>query len=479
MHKLTHLNEKADNQKQKCRTKKILSRLPSLVVLLVALQATSILAQDPNYNQGPCTDRSGDARGEKTLPCPCSQTTEPQEAYDAGAPPAPIVLLLPSPNQGEIFAETIPEVVPPNSTIDIHPIPNCTKMTAITIEVIDPQGNPMYHSEIFPIASGKEYKKWPKISLNLIDVGSYKVKASFLGAGGEIKTASSSILVNDGKPYAKTDTVSEDSVCPQILGKILDELEKDLDNDNTNGADSLGSNWQPPYSRQELMETIKDFFKQASQDEFSPAQSAQRAKLIDLSNAIDSHEEVRWVVQSLPLWKDVEDRTPPALLAQKTAQLSRPDDLALLANLIDCEIGEGAQQWGLSILSQISNPINTDFLEALVLEDLYEINEVTPENQDWSKKDSAIEALTKMGSPRSIRFLVNLLEQPSTIIDNKEKERIKEKLFMYLPTNQTTLQTLQGILGEKEGELDTVKETLLDLVNLLEGQALENTEQED
>jgi hypothetical protein len=387
-----------------------------------------------------------------------------------------------------------PEVFNPDEKIDIYLLPQSDRFASCKITIINPQGEVSYENSVLPVKSEAESKQWPKISLSLSQEGNFRVIGDFIGKDGETKTASTSILVNSGKtkigkvtpPCEEPETNEtketqggQEGVQAQILANILDSLEEqNLEEPNNKNKlkEQISHSFQPPYSQQEVFETIKAFFKEASKDNYSPSTCPQRAKILDLANCLDNQEAARWIIQSLPLWRDIEDASPASQLCKRAAQLARPDDLALLANLLECQIDQGAKLWGLSLLSNVSSPINTDFLQALVLEGTLQPNSDS-EADNWSMKNAATEALTKMGSRRSVLFLFDLLEDDR--VNQNDSEAIELALATLLPATQEVVETLQRISEETDVEQAQRKELALDLINTLEGEAMEGLNREE
>lgn len=416
-----------------------------------------------------------------------SLITNPQVVEKTSAPSTPtkkgksLVLALPDvgllSSRGKLNAidahATNLETLQPGTQINIYPIPGSPKIAACVVGVISPNGETIYAAQVLPIQSHNQKKEWPKISLTLNEEGNYGIKATFLHKNGIAESSSTSLLVktnNNCESYSNnvesknaSPNKENEGINAQILAQILSSLE------TKNVKDTVPhrhTKFQPPYSQQEVLTTVENFFNPTAKEKYPQESCAHRAKMMDLAASLDHQEGARWVIQSLPLWNDVEDANPPAQLAKRAAQLARPDDISLLSNLLECEINEGAKLWGLSILSNISNPINTDFLQALVLEASIQ-NPRGEDQKSWTQGDAALEALARMGSKRAILFLFDILEDAK--ISDHEKENIGNALLTYLPATEQSIGVLKnlGLMGD-ESQLISNK-ILATLINNLEG----------
>jgi hypothetical protein len=92
-------------------------------------------------------------------------------------------------------------------------------------------------------------------------------------------------------------------------------------------------------------------------------------------------------------------------------------------------------------------------------------------------KNAATEALTKMGSRRSVLFLFDLLEDDR--VNQNDSEAIELALATLLPATQEVVETLQRISEETDVEQAQRKELALDLINTLEGEAMEGLNREE
>jgi hypothetical protein len=430
-----------------------------------------------------------------------------QTQEDNGA--GPLVIIVPAPTSADRESQSLggntlssinplplAEVVDTGTAVDIYLIDNSTSYRSSVIEIIDPSGKVLKHEELFPIYSPKlahlnqeqeslnsMQKSWPKIRATLDQRGHYTVNATFIKEDNSESLASSSILVNDGQhknsnlpanepQEEKSDNNSCDQTLDaQVLGKVLEELESAAPNCKK------ACNWQLPYSRNETIETIKEFFRLGSQENLSTEFNSKRAKIIDLSGSLSNQVQARWVIESLPLWKDIEDKAPAAMLAQKTAQLASPADLCLLLDLLECEIQQDAKDWGLYILSNTSNPNTKDLLQAVVLQlsqetnkeerDITDVTDVTDTNK--AILQACLESLIRDNSKGSIQFLFELLQDPRT--EDSAKSQIKNALLTFMPPNKTSIDSLYQILNKTKKSQENTKDLILDLLNMLEPQS--------
>jgi hypothetical protein len=466
----------------------------------------------------------GQAQNAKSANVGCDALTPKKPNQETIKSPKPLVVVLinkKNKSNGHtdlnFFNGFQPEVLPTNSNVSIYPMPNCPRAAICLMEIVAPNGKTITTKEILPIytenTTGTKEKVWPSVTLPLGKNGQgyYNITCSFINKNGEVTKATSTILVNDGK---KSTIKSEEKPASQLLSQIEEPLEYStpetqpeneedyqtscqyqydclsqctpITPSNTSIAKIPGVNKsntpQLPYSRQEVIKTIKDFFSAASKDDFSPAQSSSRAKMIDLAHSLDTQEATRWVISSLPLWREIEDNSPAAQLAQKTADLIQPADLTLLADLLEFEIDKGAKLWALSIMSRISNPTNTDILQALVLESVLtrgeeENKQENEQNLEWSTKKAALEALSRMGSKKNVLFLFDLMDDQK--ISKEDKETISLALKTFLPANRASLNSLYRISKESETRSPDSVETCLELLNLIEQQVVSNEQIEE
>lgn len=418
--------------------------------------------------------------------------------YKASSPNKSLVLVMPSTLQSEVnyfepamSLKPTPEVLEKDTQVDIYPLPSSQKLVACTITVINPSQESIYKHELLPISTPLTPKTWPKVTLTLGNEGNYQIFATFLHKNGSKETASANVLVNGDAPRnsplspcaeASAQKYINENLDAQILGKIMGSLETQISENSEDSEDckyhlqQTHTNFQPPYSQQEVFDTVKLFFSEGKQHSYSADKSAERTRLINLAQSLDDQNGARWIIQSLPLWNDIDDSSPAAQLANRASQLARPDDLALLTNLLECEINEGAKLWGLSILSNVSNPINTDFLQALVFEWGIQNKSQNP-SEVRAIEDSAIEALSRMGSERAIIFLFDILEDKRST--SQTKQRVEDALICYLPASKETLKILESIPSNRQKTQASSKRLILTLLNNLKGQANENDMIED
>jgi hypothetical protein len=376
-----------------------------------------------------------------------------------------------------------PETLKTGQRVSIYILCNNPDVEIAKITITSPTGNVVFSENIAPIKTQGSMTTWPSISMYFDLEGTYKVMGAFQTNSGEVLTSSSDILMLG----APTHPTQKKGICSwegDESEKVNEPLESDMplcsikhSNPNIDRqalqeilnalkSQTPKTNYQPPYTKKETIETIKNYFKVAGQGDGSPLISPSRAKMVDLAKSLNDPDGARWIIETLPLWRELDDASPSAQVAQKAAELARPDDLALLMNLLECQIPEAGKLWGLSILSRITNPINTDFLQVIVLEaTLLDATGDNPNERmskdwssanvdDWSPHKAALESLTRLGTKRSLLFLLGLHDSycnDTGYQADKEKDNIEFALLSCLPPTQEVSATLDSILEPNNG----------------------------
>ena len=376
-----------------------------------------------------------------------------------------------------------PETLKTGQRVSIYILCNNPNVEIAKITITSPTGSVVFSENIAPIKTQGSMATWPSISMYFDLEGTYKVKGAFQTNSGEVLTSSSDILMLGAPthPTQKKDVCSwerdnneeadqplESDMPPCSVKHSNPNIDRQALQEILNALKSQApkTNSQPPYTKKETIETIKNYFKVAGQGDGSPLISPSRAKMVDLAKSLNNPDGARWIIETLPLWRELDDASPSAQVAQKAAELARPDDLALLMNLLECQIPEAGKLWGLSILSRVTNPINTDFLQVIVLEaTLLDATGGDPNEglskdwssanvDEWSPHKAALESLTRLGTKRSLLFLLGLHDSYCNDTGyqvDKEKDNIEFALLSYLPPTQEVSATLDSILEPNNG----------------------------
>lgn len=378
-------------------------------------------------------------------------TTETTQRID------PLILILPNKPYGQGFdsrnlggAFTTEETTKPILTetigleekIDIYLISEDPQFERCKLVVLDPSGRALFAENIYPIEDNLGQISWPKVTLQLDQEGIHQITGQFSPSNKPPRTIYNSLLVTSKATREPNRTKDKPVLNKQLLDDILTEL----------------AYYEPPkdtkYTRAKVLKAIKDFFNNND-----PRKQNYRTKELELvTNWIKSgksKDAARWGIQSLPVWKGTDTTKPTGNLAQAISKKTRPSDLALLVELLECEIPETSKDWGLTILANSSKPKNTEFLQAILMEDYPEYKTPRYTNSSYSGKlkKSALEALGKTNSKSSILFLIGLYGDlstygnPDTIEFQKD---VRENLLANVGENKDSIEALESVLENHE-----------------------------
>lgn len=197
------------------------------------------------------------------------------------------------------------------------------------------------------------------------------------------------------------------------------------------------TNFQKPYQGEITQKEVKEMVGYFAEAEMSDDEDLKDGfpwrSFRSLINSLQTQEQCRWLIETIPNWPDGQDQESLSIMATKIGELAGPAEIDMLLNWVNSPIDEKNKGWALECLSRIKDPSNSAALKTII-----------ENSNSWldaekllgeSPPKAASISLCKSKDRENLKFIIATLESnpkngsPDQILKNKAA---KEGLYSLL-----------------------------------------------